>query len=444
MGTRSGRMELSVNCTEMKKQKHMRSDDNPLSLPSPIPSTAPSGTPRKKQIPSSMGLWKDRGSLLLALSCLILSSLLLNGSETRPVSIFTHGNGLFYGSDLSVNIPANNQAEIQLNAEDGYRPVHANTYMPAGANNVSDADYAMTWVWDDDSAFPSGVAMQTTTAALEAGLPSFAAYRPISISAYRVGVNETRYSVVFLRDDSGIDWKFVLNKTGAQYQAAADNLDNQGYRALSVSGCSHNGSSPRFSAIYVKDGMSDQDWSTQHGIREVDYQDYITTWKGLGFWPISLSAYAVGGETYFTAVMVRSSGSGAVWAARHGLTAGDLAAENNQWTSETNPSGRTLRPVTVAAYHSGGVGGPKRFAAVWRSSSKRVFHKTGNPQPLLSTFDDAMENIMKSKDVNAASLCVAKNGQIKLHRSYTWAPDEYRIYFRTFETADALPVRPRP
>ena len=373
-------------------------------------------------------------SARLAWTCLV--SLILvtkpdaqaaTANELVPVNVFTHGQGLFYGSTLTKALHAQDNQPWQDVIEDGYRPVSVNAYMPTGSPSNSDVEFATAWVWDDDCAFPSVVLPNATPQTLENGVASLEGYRPISITGHLLSPFEARLTVAMLRDDSDVDWMYILNKTGVEYQAAAENAAALGYRALSVSGYSYLGTDIRFSAIYVRDGLPKKDWATHHGIRESEYQEYIETWVDAGFWPISLSAYPVGNETHFTTVMTRHTETGARWAARHGLTSAELSAENDLWTSENNVHGRVLRPITVAAYRSGGTLGPKRFAAVWRSSSKRRFIQTGTEQPSLAALDDAMEVLMKGKDVNAASLTVARHGQVKLSRGYTWAPPEFPI-----------------
>jgi len=345
-------------------------------------------------------------------------------SPIRPASV---GNGLFYGAAVEPDLTFTGFSQEMFNrAEAGYHPIHVNAYQPVGHSGTASVKFGAAWVRDDDSAFPYGYGVVATVAQLQAQELAQQASRPISLSGYKINANESRFAVAYIHDDSGYPWRLILDRDFDQYQAEIEALAAQGFRPICVSGYSFDGVNPRYSGIFVQDGLSGSDWVTSHGIPEADYQEWSDGWWDNGFRPISLSAYTAGNETYFTAVMVRVANSGG-YVARHGLTEDQFLAENALWTNPANNQyNTTFRPVVVAAYRSFYNGGAKRYAAVWRGSSPRAFNATGATQPSLAALDSAMQSFMQSKDINAATLCVSKDGGIVLHRGYTWAPGEFK------------------
>jgi CubicO group peptidase (beta-lactamase class C family) len=337
------------------------------------------------------------------------------------------GNGLFYGASVEPDLSFTGFSQQMIwRAEDGFHPIHVNAYQPAGSPGTADVRFGAGWVRDDDSAFPYGYGVVTTVAQLQAEELAQQPLRPISLSGYKTSPNESRFAVAYLHDDSGYPWQLILDRDFDQYQAEIVALAGQGFRPICVSGYSFDGVNPRYSGIFVQDGLTGSDWVTSHGIPESDYQSWSDGWWDDGFRPISLSGYTVGNETFFTAVMVRVPGSGG-YVARHGLTENEFLAENANWINPANNEYNTaFRPVVVAAYRSGGNAGPKRYTAVWRGSAPRAFAANGPTQPSLAALDTAMQNFMQSRDINAATLCVSKDGGIVHHRGYNWSPGEFK------------------
>jgi CubicO group peptidase (beta-lactamase class C family) len=345
----------------------------------------------------------------------------------RPASV---GNGLFYASAVEPDLTAT-QFDQQMNSQagQGYHAIHVNAYQPIGQSGTASVKFGSAWVRDDDSAFTAFSYRDQDAGDLqfvESLQEAWGGTRLISLSGYKINANETRFAAAYLQDGSGYPWRLILDRDFDQYQAEIEALAAQGYRPISVSGYSFDGANPRYSGIFVQDGLTGSDWVTAHRIAEGDYQDWIDGWWDDGFRPISVSAYTIGEETFFTAVMVRVPNSGA-YVASHGMTENEFLTANANWTNPANNEyGITFRPVVVAAYRSFYNGGAKRYAAVWRGSAPRAFTVTGPAQPSLASLDNAMRLHMQARDINAASLCVSKDGGIVLHRGYTWAPAEFK------------------
>jgi len=350
----------------------------------------------------------------------------------RPASV---GNGLFYSSSVEPDLTAVQfNQEMNSREEQGYHPIHVNAYQPVGFSGTASVKFGAAWVLDDDSAFAAFATRDQDAADLqfvEALQQAWGGSRPISLSGYKINANETRFAAAYIQDGSEqagsvYPWRLILDRDFDQYQAEIEALAAQGYRPISVSGYSFDGVNPRYSGIFVQDGLTGNDWVTAHRIAEADYQDWIDGWWNDGFRPISVSAYSIGEETFFTAVMVRVPNSGG-YVASHGMTENEFLAANATWTNPANNQyNTTFRPVVVAAYRSFYNGGAKRYAAVWRGSAPRAFSVTGAPQPSLAALDAAMQAHMQARDINAATLCVSKDGGIVLHRGYTWAPGEFK------------------
>ena len=350
----------------------------------------------------------------------------------RPASV---GNGLFYGSSVEPDLTfAEFSQQMDLRAEQGYHPIHVNAYQPVGHSGTASVKFGAAWVRDDDSAYAAFATRDQDAGDLqfvEAVQEVWGGSRLISLSGYKINANETRFAAAYIQDGSEqagsvYPWQLILDRDFDQYQVEIETLAAQGFRPISVSGYSFEGVNPRYSGIFVQDGLTGSDWVTSHAIPEADYQDWIDGWWDDGFRPVSVSAYTIGEETFFTAVMVRLANSGLV-AARHGMNENEFLAENANWTNPANNEYNiTFRPVVVAAYRSFSDGGAKRYTAVWRGSAPRAFTRTGVAQPTLSALDTAMQDFMQSRDINAATLCVSKGGGIVLHRGYTWAPGEFK------------------
>jgi CubicO group peptidase (beta-lactamase class C family) len=154
-----------------------------------------------------------------------------------------------------------------------------------------------------------------------------------------------------------VSWVARHGLTGAQYQAEFTRLTSLGYRPIDVSGYEVGGQ-PRFAGIWEQSGGPE--WVARHGLTNAQYQAEFTRLANLGYRPVRISGYALGGQDYYAAIWHRAPGT--EWVARHGLTSAQYQAE---FTRLINLG---YRPVEVSGYE---VGGQSRFAAVWV--------KTGGP-----------------------------------------------------------------
>lgn len=152
-------------------------------------------------------------------------------------------------------------------------------------------------------------------------------------------------------------WAARHGLTSAQYQVEFDRLGRLGYRPVDVSGYEVGGQ-PRYAALWER--AAGPAWVARHGLTNTQYQAEFTRLANLGYRPVRISGYAVGGQDYYAAIWHHLTGT--EWTARHGLTSA-------QYQAEFDRLGRLgYRPAEVCGYE---LGGRSRFAAVWV--------KTGGP-----------------------------------------------------------------
>jgi CubicO group peptidase (beta-lactamase class C family) len=340
----------------------------------------------------------------------------------RPTS---SGNGLFYdqGADHDLDI-FTFAGELQLRQDDGFRPLSVNAYYDHSAPpGFLPVEFAVAYLEDDDSSFPHKADEALLALEFSALFDAYqlAGARPLSVSGYFASSSVTNFAVSWIQDEADFPTQLILDKTAADYAVDAAQLKALNFRPLSVSGYSWNGGTPRFSAIWIRDGI--QGWESTIDLPAEDLQDYTDQWVGVSYQPIHMSGYMVGPQQYFTTVFVGEE-SGAHWAGTADMTEATYLSQMAYWTTPAlNPQLAVHRPLAVAAYPT--LQG-KRYIAIWKSTAPKTFRTTGAAVPELSLFDSTVEQFMKDRDITGAALCVAKDGETVLLRGYTWAPPEWR------------------
>jgi hypothetical protein len=227
-------------------------------------------------------------------------------------------------------------------------------------------------------------------------------YCPVFINGSTVG-GQTRFSAVAHKDTTNPKWDIRFNLSAAEYQKKFDELANQSYRPLAVSGYM-NGSALSFAAVWVKDGKKMQWWAhhnqntdayrssakehaeqnlravcvtgysdgqahrlssifTNDTFPRVSYsnltseqlQQVFVEWRGKGYRPIGVSGYETAGTTRYAAVYAQDS---AVehWETRHNLT----PAQYQQLAERLTPQG--YHPLVISGF---AVNGELRYATIW-------------------------------------------------------------------------------
>lgn len=150
-------------------------------------------------------------------------------------------------------------------------------------------------------------------------------------------------------------WIMKHGQSAAQYQAYYDNELPPGYRPISVN---MNGptSDPRFTTVFIADGVADGDWAARHGQDSAEYQTEVDTLNAQGFRVISVDATGDYPNERYVSAFVRDGVPDSDWGARHRMTAADLLTE------ESNFQAAGFRMIWLSGY---GSGANRRFAAAW-------------------------------------------------------------------------------
>jgi hypothetical protein len=118
------------------------------------------------------------------------------------------------------------------------------------------------------------------------------------------GGGAPRFSVVWRRDP-GASWEARYHLTGAELQAALDELTPRGFVPTRIAGYD-DGGTPRFAAVWRRErGVT---WEARFGVDADEFRRQLAAWSGLGYAPSSVSAYSADGEDRFAAIWRREIG----------------------------------------------------------------------------------------------------------------------------------------
>ena len=132
---------------------------------------------------------------------------------------------------------------------------------------------------------------------------------PVTLSRFT-----TRFAALFDKDD-GVPWQARHGIDAATYQATFDDLVRQGFRLTNVCGYSE-GRGARFNAIWQqRDGAA---WQARHGLTSDQYQATFDELVQQGYRLVNVSGYAENGEARYAALWEQRPGPD--WQARHGMT----------------------------------------------------------------------------------------------------------------------------
>jgi CubicO group peptidase (beta-lactamase class C family) len=139
-----------------------------------------------------------------------------------------------------------------------------------------------------------------------------------------------------------------------------------------------------------------------------EYQTEFNNRLALGYRVTSLSAYQIGGTTYFAAYWVMD-----------GIT--DYIG-NHDWlpdglfTNAVNYARNDYQPIVIEGYDTGST---RNFAAVW-IKKPRTWAATGAFNPNLSSFDSTMQTFMQARGIRGGTLAVTRNSRLAYARAYRW------------------------
>jgi len=180
-------------------------------------------------------------------------------------------------------------------------------------------------------------------------------YRLTYVNGYSEGIG-SRYNAVWqLRD--GPAWQARHGLTNDQYQAVFDDLVQQGYRLVCVSGYAENGEA-RYAGIWEQ--QQGPDWQARHGLSRSQYQQTFDQMAAAGFAAVQVCGYRVNVDVRFAAIWERRPGLR--WIGRHGLT----SSEYQKAFDEQLAAGYRL--VSISGYSDTGIA---RYAAIWHDDGPR-------------------------------------------------------------------------
>ena len=114
-------------------------------------------------------------------------------------------------------------------------------------------------------------------------------FSPMQVSGYRVGI-DVRFAAIWERRP-GLDWVGRHALTGSEYQSAFNQNLEAGYHLVSVCGYSDTGIA-RYAAIWHRDPPAD--WQAKHAIDAAGYQKSFDDLVQQGFRPVVISGYGDG------------------------------------------------------------------------------------------------------------------------------------------------------
>ncbi|MBC7872735.1 MAG: hypothetical protein H7Y01_01995, partial [Ferruginibacter sp.] len=160
-------------------------------------------------------------------------------------------------------------------------------------------------------------------------------YRVTSLCGYTRGGQEL-YAAIWNKT-AGPAWAAKHGLTGAEYQASFNEMSNNGYRLICISGYGV-GNQAKFSALWDKSGGGA--WAAKHNMTAAQYQQAFDDYGKQGYRLQYVSGYVVGGTEYFAAIWEKKSGG--AMAVKHNMTAAQYQQAFNEFTGQ----GYTLKLVS--------------------------------------------------------------------------------------------------
>jgi predicted cobalt transporter CbtA len=203
----------------------------------------------------------------------------LNG-EARYAAIFEQSSGPAWQARHGLT-SAQYQATFNQLVGQGYRPVRVNGYEINGEDR-----YAVIFHKSNGSAWQARHGMTSMQYQTTFNQLVSQGYRLTDVSGYSVN-GQARYAAIFEQSSSPA-WQARHGLTSAQYQATFDQLTSQGYRLVRVSGYNVNGQD-RYAGIWQQGGGSA--WQARHGTNPGQFQAIFDQLTNQGYRLIDISGY---------------------------------------------------------------------------------------------------------------------------------------------------------
>jgi hypothetical protein len=148
-------------------------------------------------------------------------------------------------------------------------------------------------------------------------------FRPVDVTGYAVG-GQDHYAAIWEKSP-GPEFQARHNLTAEQYQQTFDQLLAQGFRLVHVAGYNVNGQD-RYAAIWLK--TSGPPFVARHRLTADQYQATFNQLLNQGFRLVDVSGYSLGGQDHYAAIWEKSPGP--EFQARHSLTSDQYQATFNE------------------------------------------------------------------------------------------------------------------
>jgi len=189
-----------------------------------------------------------------------------------------------------------------------------------------------------------------------------------------------------------------------EYQAEYDRRAAAGYALIWVSGQS-TGSASCYAGIWSQ--FADADRHAHHHLPIEQYQDVFDAYKADGYRIVHFNAHRVASRTYVAGIWIKAK-AGYNPDSRHNLTECEFQNELEQhaWND--------YRPLCISAYlDSGGI----RYAGIWVKNARSSVVE-GHSGSGLQAFETGVQTLMSASRITAASIAVARNGNLLLAKGF--------------------------
>ncbi len=275
------------------------------------------------------------------------------------------------------------QAEFDNWTGQGYRLVDVSGYQEGG-----EAHYAAIWQQYDSPAWQAYHGLSSADHQARFDQLGAQGYRMVHVAGYAVN-GTPLYAAIWEQSDAGA-WQAYHGVSADEHQARFDQLANQGYRMIDVSGYEQDGQAA-YAAIWVQsDGRT---WQARHGLTASDYQDAFDQLTGQGYRLVKVSGYGVAGTDYYAAIFEQTSSP--PWEARHNVVGADYQGVFDQWRYQG------FRLSRVSGYS---VNGQTRFAAI----AENVAFSGDD----LATIRNTVTTVLQNNNVPGASIAIAKDDRL--------------------------------
>jgi CubicO group peptidase (beta-lactamase class C family) len=281
------------------------------------------------------------------------------------------------------------QAEFNTLEAQGYRLRYVSGYEVGGTDL-----YAAIWEQAPGPAWQARHGLNAAQYQAEFNALVGQGYRLRFVNGYTAG-GQVLYAALW-EQTPGPAWQARHGLTAVQYQQAFNDLVNQGYRLVHVSGCAPGGS-PLYAAVWEQRGGPA--WQARHGLDAAGYQQAFNDLVNQGYRLVHVSSYEVGGRDEYAAIWEHSTVP--AWQARHGL---DAPAYQQAFD---DLAGQGYRLVRVSGL---GRGGAAFYAGLWE--------RHGFIPSELDAMNKVATDFMAKYDVPGMSVAIARQGRLVFAQGY--------------------------